>query len=286
MRLGAHQSIAGGLEKAIERVQNIGGNTLQIFSCSPRTWKSADVSNESVEIFKQKLKQSKIRPVFFHACYLINLADSGITAQRSLKSLIDELKLAKKLGVTGSVVHIGSYKTKNEGVYDYKKIKTEQYHILLKNIEYVLNHTPQNTSLILENSGSKKIGYDICELGKIIKDVKDKRVKVCLDTCHLHAAGYDITTKEELDRFFERFDTAVGMERLEVIHINDSKDPRGSFRDRHENIGEGKIGLSAFANLLNYKKLKNIPFIMETPGFDKKGPDKKNLNILKKLANI
>ena len=122
------------------------------------------------------------------------------------------------------------------------------------------------------------------ELGEIVKVIADKRLKICLDTCHLHASNYDLSTAEKLDQFLDKFDELVQLDKLELFHINDSRDLLGSLRDRHENIGEGNVGKEVFRLLLSHPKLKDLPFIIETPGFDGNGPDKRNLEILKNLS--
>lgn len=279
-KLGAHLSIAGGYDKALQRAKDIGANALQIFSASPRMWQQAKTTEEEIKTFVKTKKELNIEDVVFHASYLINLADQGKTGGISKKILANELMLASKLGIIGSVVHTGSFKT-GEKDYDYRNVPKDSYKKLISNIEKALQDSDGKALLLLENSGTRKIGKDIEELGKIIKDIKSKRIKVCLDTCHLHAAGYDLKTEKSFNAFLTSFDKDVGLENLAVFHLNDSKDELGSLRDRHENIGEGKVGKQVFINILNCKDLTHIPFIIETPGFDNKGPDKKNLDILK-----
>jgi deoxyribonuclease IV len=286
MKLGAHQSIAGGILCALESITEIGGNCLQIFSSSPRRWSPANISDNTINKFVVRKKELNISPLVFHACYLINLADAKEVGEKSIVSLSSELKLAEKLGSIGSIVHTGSFKKKEKREYDFKTIDKREYGILIHNIGRVLDKTPENTCLILENSATNKIGSTLDELEQIINDTQNKRLRVCLDICHLHASSYDITTREKLEKFIEEFESRIGLEKLEVIHLNDSKDHPGSFRDRHENIGEGQIGINVFKNLLNHPALRNKPFIIETPGFDGKGPDKKNLDILKSLKAI
>ena len=284
IRLGAHQSISKGYIEALNTVRNIGGNCLQIFSSSPRTWQSAQVSQETIREFNKKEKELDIGPVFFHACYLINLADNAYTGEKSIQSLTEELVLASQMGVIGSIVHPGSFKSTVKKAYDFKQVNGSAYTIFLKNIEKVLKATPTSTLVILENSGTRKIGSTTDELAKIISDLKDPRVQVCLDTCHLHAAGYDLTHTDKLDAFLDNFESEIGIQNLAVIHANDSRDTLASFRDRHENIGQGLVGLSVFENLLNHPALKEKPFIIETPGFDGNGPDRKNIEILKNMT--
>ncbi|NTU72910.1 deoxyribonuclease IV [Candidatus Roizmanbacteria bacterium] len=275
-RLGAHLSTAGGYCKAIEKALIIGANTLQIFSTSPRSWKPAEISPEDVTAFREAKLQSGVNPVFFHASYLINLTDSGETGKLSKVSLIRELQLAAQMDIIGSIVHTGSYK----GEYAPEKFQT-----LISNITEILNQTPENTILILENSGNKKIGVTIDEIGEIISVIGNSRLKLCLDTCHLHAAGYDLSTPEEFDRFLIQLEKTVGLDRLAAFHINDSKDAFHSYRDRHENIGKGQIPSSVFKHILSDNRTCYIPLILEVPGLEGKGPDKENLDVLKSFIH-
>lgn len=280
-KLGAHLSIAGGYEKAVESITKIGGNCLQIFSSSPRTWADAKINGDQIKIFLTEKKKKNIDPVYFHACYLVNLADSAEVGEKSVHSLIYELNFASKMNVKGSIVHTGSFKkmTGNEYITDF-----DNYTGLINNINNVLSETPSNTLLILENAGNRKIGMKIDHLAAIISDVNDSRIKVCLDTCHLHASGYDLRSNSHFEEFLDEFDQKIGLEKLEVVHMNDSRDAIGTLRDRHENIGEGYVGTEVFQNFLNNPRTMHLPFIIETPGFDDKGPDKKNLDILKEYT--
>ncbi len=282
MKIGAHLSIAGGYHKALERIDTIGGNCLQIFSASPRGWNRATLTEESRRIFLDTKKRLGIGNVFFHASYLVNLADDGRIGEESKKSLIAELNVASQLGVVGSIVHIGSFKGNLPAVWDVSQDR--KYSVLINNINEVLTNTPQDTFLIVENAGNKKIGQNLDEIASILKDVNNERLKVCLDTCHLFSAGYALSTKAKMEDFFGEFDKKIGLRKLIVFHINDSRDPFDSGRDRHENIGEGTLSLAPFKLLLNDKRTSNLPFIIETPGFDGKGPDKKNIDILKGLV--
>jgi deoxyribonuclease-4 len=252
MKIGAHVSIAGGFDQAQRRIKEMGGNCLQIFSSSPRGWSLPD----SKINFRFSLS-----PVYFHASYLINLADKREIGRKSKQSLIAELNLAAKLGVKGSVVHLGS------GFID---------EILFNNIREILEKTPPETLFIIENAGNKKIGRTMGEMEEILKMLGSPRVRVCLDTCHLFAAGIRFEEMEKLS-FFDK---------VELIHLNDSRDPFGSGRDRHENIGQGKIGLEDFKMIVNNPNLSHLPFILEVPGFDNNGPDKQNIQIVKRLFAI
>jgi deoxyribonuclease-4 len=280
MKIGAHLSIAGGYHKALERISDIGGNCLQIFSASPRGWNRAVLTEEAKHLFLETKKKLGINEVFFHASYLVNLADEERIGEESKKSLIAELNVASQLGIVGSIVHTGSFKGNPPSVWS---MKDEKYNALIHNIQEVLDTTPNNTFLILENAGNKKIGQNIEELASIIRDVKSDRLKVCLDTCHLFSAGYELSTQKKLNEFLDEFEKKIGLNKLVALHINDSRDPFDSGRDRHENIGEGTLSMEPFKLLIHDKRTNCLPFVIETPGFDGKGPDKKNIDILKSL---
>lgn len=277
MKLGAHQSISGGYSEALKRIKNIGGNCLQIFSSSPRGWNFAKPNEEEIKQFVQSKKESNIDPVYFHATYLINLADDSRIGHMSKLSLITELNLASKLKVKGSIVHLGSFKDQKSNI---------KYQKLISNIKEILDKTPQDTLFIIENAGNRKIGQTLEEIAQIVKDVNNPRVKLCFDTCHLFSNGYMFDTAKELEAFLEKLEDLDLVDKLEVWHLNDSRDEFNSGHDRHDNIGQGKIGIDEFKTLLNHPKTKDYPFIIETPGFDGNGPDKKNLDILKSLIGI
>lgn len=271
MKIGAHQSIAGGYIHALDRIKNIGGNCLQIFSSSPRGWNFTKLDEVRMVMFLEKKSELIIDPIYFHASYLVNLADSGRIGSMSRLSLIAELNVAPKLKIKGSIIHLGSFKNNIDFIP------------LIKNIKEILEKTPSDSLFIIENAGNKKIGKNLAEIAEIINQVGNPRVRVCLDTCHLHSAGYDLTSKQKLDNFLLHFDKLIGLQKLELIHLNDSKDKFNSGRDRHENIGNGTLGLTVFKLLLNHPMTRNLPFIIETPGFADAGPDKRNLDILKSL---
>jgi deoxyribonuclease-4 len=274
IKLGAHLSISGGFDKALQRIIDIGGNCLQIFSSSPRGWRFAEASEKQINQFINLKLQLKTEPIYFHASYLINLADGGKTGYLSKMSLIAEMSLAPKMQIKGSIVHLGSYKGS----------KTEsKYQVLINNIKEILSKTPRQSLLIIENSGNRKIGQTLEEIAQIVGDLNDERVRLCLDTCHLFSNGYKFQNEKELTAFLDRLKQLDLNDKMELWHVNDSRDPFNSGRDRHENIGQGKIGLEEFRTLLNHPQTKNYPFIIETPGFNQDGPDKKNLDILKSL---
>ncbi|MEI6532549.1 MAG: deoxyribonuclease IV [Candidatus Roizmanbacteria bacterium] len=280
-KIGAHVSTSGGYTNCFKKIKEMGGNCFQCFSSPPRGWGISSPSEETVQEFLKTKQEYQIDPIYFHATYLINLADNDRIGASSVKNLTEELQLASKLHVKGSIIHAGSFKDKMENLHSFKT--HEKYSVLLTNIQNVLSAIPKDVSFIIENAGTRKIGRTIDEIGQIIKDLQSPQVKVCLDTCHLHASGYDLSTTEKLNEFLEKFDDIVGIKNLELFHINDSRDTFDSFRDRHDNLGKGLIGLSVFENVINHKQLQHIPFILEVPGMAGEGPDKENIDILKGL---
>lgn len=273
-KIGAHLSIAGGYENGLIKAKEIGANCLQIFSASPRNWNThTTISKEKTEEFINLKNRLQIDPIYFHASYLINLADSGRVGRLSVTSLVSELILAEKLDIRGSIVHLGSFKGQKEN-----------YEILLGNINEVLKNTPPKTLLIIENAGNKKICCTLNEMWYIVRRLNSDRVRVCLDTCHLWTAGYNLSTPQKFSKFFSEFDKKIGLEKLELFQVNDAKDALGSFRDRHENLGDGKIPAETFRLLMTSPLTKDLPMILEVPGSNKKGPDKKNVKVLGELA--
>ncbi len=276
IKLGAHLSISGGYHKALENIIGIGGNCLQIFSTSPRGWNFAKIAKPQTTQFTSLKSKLGIDPVYFHASYLINLANEEKVGHLSKLSLVSELSIAPQLHIKGSIIHLGSYVGEKS---------ESKYKALITHIREILDRTPKESLFIIENAGNNKIGKDLKEISKIIKDVENSRIRVCLDTCHLYSSGYDLSTMKKLDEFLETFDSLIGLKRLELFHFNDSRDPFDSGRDRHENIGKGTIPIETFRLIMNHPQLKHLPFIIEVPGFEDKGPDKKNLDILKLLVS-
>ncbi|MBI2096032.1 MAG: deoxyribonuclease IV [Candidatus Taylorbacteria bacterium] len=278
LRIGAHQSIAGGYAKAVERVHAIGGNCLQIFSASPRSWSRPAPDAEDKKNFLKLREEFDVHPVYFHASYLINLADGGEVGRRSVGALIAELKAAGDCDIVGSIIHLGSFKNADSAA-----VAENRYSILIANIKEILDNTPKRTFFIIENSATRKIGRRLEEIANIINWLGSDRVRVCLDTCHLHAAGYDLSSRRRMEDFLKDFDSQIGLSQLQVWHANDSRDAFGSLRDRHENIGEGKVAKAIFSLLLQEAETKYLPFIIETPGFDGQGPDAENIARLRSL---
>lgn len=279
-KIGAHVSVAGGLNFAIKRALKIGVNCLQIFSSPPQQRRSASYAHEELEEFKKEVHKKALLPLFVHAPYLINLAsDNPVIVNRSVDSLILDLKFSQHIVAEGVIFHLGSHRL------GWSLSKREE---LINIFERILKDSPSQTLVIVENSSGSgnKIGAKFSELSKIKEDLKNERIKFCLDTAHLFEAGYDLRTKRTVALFASQVGESLGLESVVCLHTNDSKTDLGSRIDRHENIGEGKIGLGGFKALLHHPELVNKPFIIETPGFSKECPDKKNLDILWKLARV
>lgn len=278
MRIGAHVSVGKGLVAALTQTSDMGANTLQIFASPPQSFAMSKFADQDCTLFKKKAIEYDIQPVFIHATYLINLAsDNKRLLDFSILSLVDDLMIAHKIGARGSIVHTGSHKGAG-----FEKTKP----VVVDAIQKVISKTPDDTKLYLEiaSGGKGKIGATFEELASLLKSVGSKRVSVCLDTAHMFAAGFAFDTKEKLDELSRKISSTVGWENIDCLHANDSKVEFGTGGDRHQNIGRGFIGPEPFRLLLHHKQFIKLPFILETPGFDDKGPDKKNLDILKSLA--
>lgn len=259
MLLGAHESINGGYYKAILRGKEDGCDCIQIFTKSPRMWKKKIVTDKEAEQFKKTAKENNIIKNVSHASYLLNIthADKNMR-NKSINSLINELECAEKLGLIGVVFHPGS-----------NKDEKNRYKIVSESINIILSKTKGfKTKLIIENMAGQgsNVGATFEEIKNIIKGIKEKsRVRVCLDTCHTFVAGYDIRNKKSLNNTLKQFDKLIGLQNLICFHFNDSKKELGSKIDRHENIGQGKIGTECFRLLVNDKRFKTTPAYLETP---------------------
>lgn len=274
-KIGAHVSAAGGLYKACENALKIGAAAIQIFGSSPQQWAVRTPKKEELEQFKKTWKAAGSIPVFLHAPYLINLAsENEIIRTRSIYALAGHLEITEKIGATGLIFHIGSNRNQP------KQVARD---LIIKGCQEVLKRTPGESFLILENSsaGGGKIGSEAREVGEILKELNLPRAKVCFDTAHAFEAGIIKYNPHAIKKTFDEWDKEVGIQNIVVIHANDSKTEYGSHNDRHENIGEGYIGLEGFKNLAKEKRLHDKPWILEVPGFNKIGPDKKNIDILK-----
>jgi deoxyribonuclease-4 len=260
-RLGAHLSIAGGLPRAVDRAQASRCEALQIFTKSAGQWRARPLPPEEVAQFRQRVRETGLGPVVAHNSYLINLAASLPSLRdQSIAALREEVDRAEALGLDGLVMHPGSYTSGTE---------REGLRLIAEALGRLLEERPEGrTTILLEHTAGQgtNLGHRFEHLAEIIDRLGGTpRVGVCLDTCHLLAAGYDICTPEGYRRTFREFDRLVGLERLKVFHLNDSKKPCGSRVDRHEHIGKGCLGLDPFRWLLNDRRFRHLPMLLETP---------------------
>ncbi|MEC7768501.1 MAG: deoxyribonuclease IV, partial [Acidobacteriota bacterium] len=257
-RLGAHMSIAGGLPLAVERARAADCDTLQIFTKSASQWRARPLPAAEVTAFRASASDLDIRPIVAHASYLINLAaPNPALRQRSINALAEELDRADALGLLGVVLHPGSYTTGTE---------ESGLRLVSEAIDEVFASRGNGTELLLEHTAGQgtNLGHRFEHLATIIGGTSAKeRLGICLDTCHLLAAGYDIATPDGYSRTFDDFEAQVGLDRLRVLHLNDSKHPCGSRRDRHDHIGRGWVGLETFGRLLQDPQLAQLPMVLE-----------------------
>jgi len=290
LRIGAQMSIAGGVSKAVERALAHGCEALQIFTKNANQWRGKPLDPAEVRLFRERLEQTNITPVVSHASYLINLATTfPALREQSIAAFVDELDRAEALGLLGVVIHPG---TCTAGPDD------EALRLIADAIREAFTARPRGkTMVLLEHTAGqgRTLGHRFEHLAAIIRHLRgSKRVGVCLDTCHLVASGYDITTETGYRDTFEHFERSVGLERLKAFHGNDSKRPCGSRVDRHEHIGQGCIGLEPFRMLLRDARFEGLPILIETEkthGAERKGMivadplDVRNLETLRRLRD-
>lgn len=275
MKIGAHVGTAGGVFNAIDHAQEIGAETIQIFNGAPAMWRRKKYKDGEVETYQVKVRETGIEPAFFHGLYLVNLATQNPDLlTKSFDALVQDMEAAHLIGAKGVIFHLGSHMGAG---YDACVQQVAEY------VRRVIDATPDDTWLCLENSAGMggAVGSKFAELGQIIRAAGSDRVKVCLDTQHSFAAGYDVKTRPGLNKAMEEFDREIGLDRLAAVHANDSKCPLAGGIDRHENIGEGHIGRDGFANIVSHPAFVDVPFFLEVPGFENQGPDARNVEILK-----
>lgn len=274
--IGAHVSAAGGPKNAVANAQKIGAEAVQIFGASPQSWRTRQPSMEDVAAYREVYVASDLKKCYLHAAYLVNLASSNPDFYtNSVQSLTDHLRIAEAIGAEGLIFHLGSSK----GWSREEAIAQE-----IEGVKKVLRAVQGRAKLFLENSagGGDKIGATIEEVAQILKGVNSERVAVCYDTAHGFEAGLvSAYTKASVKSLFDKWDAAVGLGKLKVIHANDSMTAAGSFHDKHENIGEGHIGLSGFKALAGETRLHDKSWLLEVPGFEGTGPDRRNIEILR-----
>jgi deoxyribonuclease-4 len=280
-------SVAGGLPRAVERAIVHRCDALQIFAKNANQWRGRLIPRDEIREFRTRIKASGIGPVVSHASYLINLATtSPALRQQSLEAMGDEIDRAEALGLLGVVLHPGCYTVGSEA--DGLTLIADGL------LELLRARRRGKTMILLEQTAGQgtALGATFEQLASIIARMNDhRRVGVCLDTCHLLAAGYDLCSPEGYASTFKQFRRLVGFDRLKAFHLNDSKRPLGSRVDRHEHIGEGFLGLEPFRRIVNDRRFRDLPMLLETPKGEGKatGPiaadplDERNLNTLRNL---
>jgi len=272
--LGAHMSIAGGLEKALLRGQDLGCTTIQLFTRSSNQWKERTLEETEIQLFREVREQTKIGPVISHASYLINLASPDREVYgKSLDAMVGEILRCEQLGIDHIVVHPGFHKGCGEG-WGIDRI--------VDSLDAIHADTAgAKVKIALETTAGQgtALGGNLEQIARIIEGVKEQsRLAFCLDTCHMFVAGYDLRTQRNYRDLLRWVDGTIGRENLKVIHLNDSKREMGSRVDRHENIGEGMIGEGLFRLIMGDASLAGVPKIIETPG------DIENLQLLRSFV--
>ncbi len=280
-RLGAHESIAGGFDKAIERGLKVGCDTLQIFSKSNNQWAASAIQPEDAKRFQQAAKQSGIGPVFSHTAYLINVGSpEKENWEKSREALKVELERAATLGLSFIVLHPGSRKETDEAACLQR---------IAEAVAWVIDKTKGSPVRVLYEIAAgqgSSVGYSFEHLRDLLRLTdRPDRTGICLDTCHMFAAGYDIRTKAAYEKTFGEMDRIVGIRNIRAVHLNDSKKELGCRVDRHEHIGKGSIGLEAFRCLMNDARFRDVPMVLETPKDEETlAEDMENLRVLRGLV--
>ncbi len=277
--LGAHVSSAGGIDKAVDRAVDLGAESFQIFGAAPQMWKRKHHPDEDTESYRQKFTQARLKSSFIHAVYLINLASpDDELLRKSTDTLTAELDLAARIGADGVIFHVGSHMGSG---FDHALPR------IAAGMREALDRTPDDALLLLENNAGagRSVGSTFSELSAIMNAVDNPRVRICLDTCHAHAAGYNVATIAGLKATVDEFQRELGADKLAAIHANDSKTPLGSGRDRHENIGQGTIGVKAFRRMVRNRLFRKAAWLLEVPGYEGNGPGKADVEVLKSLRD-
>ncbi len=279
--LGAHMSIAGGVSRSIGRATEVGCRVLQIFVKNPSRWKVKELSQEEVEEFQQEYRESALESVVGHDSYLINLAspDPGLR-ERSIAAFIDEMDRSNRLGLDYLVTHPGAHmgEGEQEGV--------ERVIASFEEIFDRLGDTSVKVAVETTAGQGTTLGHRFEHLRDILAGCScPDRMAVCLDTCHVFAAGYELRSREGCETTFQEFDLVIGLDQLRVLHVNDSKRELGSRVDRHDHIGDGQIGLDGFSWIMNNSVLASIPKMLETPKGDDGEHDRRNLATLRSLID-
>lgn len=283
MKLGAHLSIAGGIDNSVDRAGELDVNAFQIFSHNVRSWSTRDLEDEEVERFKEKREERGIEYVVAHTSYLLNLASPKDELwEKSKNGLREEIRRADELGLESVNTHIGAHTGSG---------REDGLSRLVEALAEVMGSDvfrESDVELLLENTAGSgtTLGADFSELGLVLEELENPdRIGVCIDTCHGYAAGYDFGSKSGLDETLEELEREIGLDPLGLIHLNDSVGEIGSNKDRHAHIGQGNIGENGFSALVNDSRLEGIPLILETPKeeIDGRAADRVNLDTIMSL---
>ena len=280
MNLGAHKSISGGVDRALDRGRETGCDALQMFVKSSNQWRARPLSEEEIEAFHEKKSAYRDDFLMAHSSYLINIASpEKEQARKSIHALVIEIERCAVLGIPYLVLHPGSHRgtTEEEGIV---RIASRLSEVFLKT-------SGTDVMVLLETTSGTgdNIGYRFEHIASIMGRVEQtERTGCCYDTCHSFAAGYDIRTRESYQKTFSEFDRTIGFKKLKAFHLNDSKHGLGSRKDRHQHIGEGEIGKDGFSFLVNDQRFMEIPMVLETPkDRDDLEFDRKNLALLRSM---
>jgi deoxyribonuclease-4 len=278
MLIGAHVSTAGGLPTCVPRAIDLQADCMQIFLSAPQRWLPPKHTVEQIAEFQRRVTEANIGPTFAHAIYLVNLATADPAMRtKSIESLSVAAAFADRIGLAGVVIHVGSFRGQS--------IEEAEIQVAGALEEVLAKGT--TSGVILENSAGsgELLGSRFQQIGSLFDRLgRDKRLGLCMDTAHTFASGYDLRVADGIERTVDEISRYIGLERLKVIHANDSKVDLTSFVDRHENIGKGRLGEAGLRRLLAHPALQSVPWVTEAPGYDNKGPDLQNVLDLKRLA--
>ena len=279
MQIGAHVSSSGGIHTAVDRAVAIGADSMQVFTQSPRTWRPTNHDPASFELFREKRAEARMGGVLCHALYLCNLAaPDDAVYEKSVATMRATMEVACAIEADGVVFHVGSHLGAGFDAGLARAVPA---------LRQVLELSNDRTWLLMENSAGAggTIGRSISELAALFDALeRHPRLGVCLDTCHLYVSGCDVTDPAALAAVLDEVDATIGLDRLRALHVNDSKAPLGSNRDRHENVGDGLMG-ARLGVFLRHPKLQGLPALLETPGPDNHGPDAEQIRRAKALRD-
>jgi len=277
-KIGAHESVSGGLNLAFERISRVGGDALQIFTRNQRQWKPAELAEKEVRLFREAHEESGLIPVASHGSYLVNFATAKADLlEKSTGAFVLELQRCRQLKIPYVVLHPGSHGG------DGAEVGLERF---VAGLDHAIERSETGVEVLLETTAGQGtgLGRSFEELAFILQNSRfSGQLGVCVDTCHIFAAGYDIRSTKSYDATIAELDQQVGLERVKFFHLNDSKKELGSRVDRHEHIGKGAIGLSGFKNLLNDPRFATLPMTLETPKGDDLKEDRENIRVLRSL---